>query len=355
MAKRRATSADVARLAGVSRTTVSFVLNDRADARIGAATRSRVHQAADRLGYRAHGPARQLAAGATRTLGLVLRRSAEQVAIDPLLPETLRGLTDQARAAGYRVQVEPLSAEPGAILDLLRSGEVDGLVISGPRIEDEALDGLDDPAADELPIVVHGSLPGSGLPSIDVDNVTGARQAVEHLITLGHRHIACITNAPLTYTSARERLEGYRAALEAAGIPAEPALEAIGGFDPPSGSRAMTELLGREVDFSAVFAAGDSVALGAIAALRQAGRRVPRDISIVGFDDIPLAAYLDPPLTTVRLPARELGALAGRILLDRLQAIAVPARTLLATRLMVRGSAVAPTAATAAAVVLMGR
>ena len=344
MTQRRATSADVARLAGVSRTTVSFVLNGRPEARIREATRARVLAAADRLDYRAHGPARQLAAGATHTLGLVLRRSPEKVAVDPLLPETLRGLTEAARSADYRIAVEPLQADPGLILDLLRSGEVDGLVLSGPRVEDEGLDGLDDPGSEDLPIVIHGSLPGSGLPSVDVDNTSGARQAVEHLLALGHRRVACITNAPLGYTSARERLAGYHAALAAAGLASDPRLEAAGDFDPPSGGRAMADLLGREVDFSAVFVASDSVALGAIAALRQAGRRVPGDISIVGFDDIPLAAYLDPPLTTVRLPARDLGAQAGRILLDRLHAIAVPARTLLATRLMIRGSAVAPAA-----------
>ncbi|HEX5465418.1 MAG TPA: LacI family DNA-binding transcriptional regulator [Candidatus Limnocylindrales bacterium] len=355
MTNRRATSADVARLAGVSRTTVSFVLNERAEARIGAATRARVLEAAEQLGYRAHGPARQLAEGATRTLALVLRRSAEQVAMDPLLPETLRGLTDTARAAGYRVQVAPLAAEPGLVLDLLRSGEVDGLVISGPRVEDERLDGLDDPTIEELPIVVHGSLPGSALPSVDVDNGAGARQAVDHLIALGHRQIACITNAPLGYTSARERLDGYRAALSAAGIPHDPRLEAIGDFDPPSGGRAMAELLGRGVDFTAAFVAGDSVALGAIAALRESGRGVPRDISVVGFDDIPLAAYVDPPLTTVRLPARDLGAQAARVLLDRLAALTVPARTVLATRLVVRGSAIRPTVAPAPAAALMGR
>jgi LacI family transcriptional regulator, galactose operon repressor len=349
MSNRRATSADVARLAGVSRTTVSFVLNDRADARIGAATRKRVLEAADRLGYRPHASARHLAAGTTHTLALVLQRSAEQAAMDPLLPEMLRGLTESVGTLGYRVQLESLGEGSGAVLDLVRSREVDGVIVSGPRLEDPGLAGLEDPANAELPIVIHGSLPGSGLPSIDVDNFSGARQAVEQLIGLGHQRIACICSARMGFTSAQERRAGYRSALAEAGLPTERSLEASGDFEPASGSQAMSDLLEREVDFSAVFVASDSLALGAIAALRAAARNVPGDVSVVGFDDIPLAAYVDPPLTTVRVPARDLGGQAGRLLIDRLNAVAVPARTLLATRLIVRGSAAAPAA------IVMGR
>jgi LacI family transcriptional regulator len=173
--------------------------------------------------------------------------------------------------------------------------------------------------------------------SVDVDNVAGARGAVEHLLSLGHRRIACITNARLVYTAAQERLAGYTGALTAAGIAIDNELIAEADFDAPSGHVAMAELIGRTT-FDAAFVASDVVALGAIGALREAGLKVPGDVSIVGFDDIPLAAYFDPPLTTVRLPAFELGQAAGRALLERLADRANPHRTLLPTELIVRGS-----------------
>ena len=193
--QRRPTSADVAALAGVSRTTVSFVINDRAGASIPVETRRRVEAAALELGYHPHGPARQLAAGASLTLGLVLRQSAEQVAADALLAETLWGLASAARAGGYRVLIEPLAPGDGTYADLLRSHRTDGLVVSGPRSDDDDLVAL---VRDGFPIVLQGSLPGLDAPSVDVDNRAGAAGAVEHLVELGHRRIGCITNAPRT-------------------------------------------------------------------------------------------------------------------------------------------------------------
>jgi LacI family transcriptional regulator len=180
-------------------------------------------------------------------------------------------------------------------------------------------------------------LPEIGVPSVDVDNVHGARTAVEHLLALGHTRIGCITNAPLAYTAAQSRLAGYRAALTAAGIEAAPSWVEEAAFDAASGHRAMANLL-RAADLTAVFVASDVVAFGAIGAMRAAQLRVPEDMSVVGFDDIPLAAFFDPPLTTVRLPAYELGHAAGIALLDRISHASVPARTLLPTELVVRAS-----------------
>ncbi len=332
MDPRRPTSADVAALAGVSRTTVSFVLNGR-DVSISPATRERVIQAARQLGYHPHASARQLVGGRSHTLGLVFRQTAEQVAGDAFLAENLRGLTTAARTGGFRIIVEAHDAGDGPYADLLRTGRCDGLAVSGPRIDDRELVTL---TRDGFPIVLQGSLPGVAVPSVDVDNLAGAQGAVEHLLSLGHRRIGCITNAPLAYTAARERLGGYQTALAAAGIEADAAWVAEGGFDAPSGHRAMEQLLGQDLD--AVFVASDVVALGAIGAARAAGLRVPDDLSIVGFDDIPLAAFFDPPLTTVRLPAYELGHAVGVALLDRIASATLPGRTLLPTELVVRAS-----------------
>lgn len=334
MPKRRPTSADVAALAQVSRTTVSFVLNDRAGIRIPDETRERVLRAAATLDYHPNSVARQLVRGASRSVGLVLRQTPEQVANDGLLAETLRGLASAVRAAEHRVLLETLVPGEGHYANLVRSGRADGLIISGPRYDDQELVDL---ARDGFPVVIQGSLPGLDVPSVDVDNAAGARLAVEHLLALGHRRIACITNAPLAYTAASERVAGYREALAAANVAEDPALLAEGGFDAASGHRAIAEILSR-TGFDAVFVASDVVAIGAIAGLRDAGLSVPGDVSVVGFDAIPLAAYLDPPLTTVSVPAHDLGLAAGRAILDRIAGRPVAGRTLLPTELIVRAS-----------------
>jgi LacI family transcriptional regulator len=325
---------------------VSFVLNDRPDVKLPDETRQRVLIAAKRLGYQPNASARRLAGGHSHVIALVMRQSPEQVASDAGLAETLRGLAAAARAGGFRVMVEPLAPDgPHATYtSLLRAQHADGLVISGPRVDDPSLLEL---VGEGFPIVLQGALPDVSCPSVDVDNVAGARGAVEHLLALGHRRIACITNAPLVYTAAQERLAGYNEALQAAGIEPDPDLIIEGNFDASSGHRAMAELLERTA-FEAAFVASDVVALGAIGALRAAGLDCPQDVSIVGFDDIPLAAYFDPPLTTVRLPAFELGQAAGRALLDRIAEREIAPRTLLRTELVIRSSTRAAGAAMAA-------
>ena len=338
--RRRPTSADVAARAGVSRTTVSFVLNDRPGTNISLTTRERVREAAAELGYHPHASARGLAGGMSHILGFVLRQSPEQVAGDAALAETLSGLAAAARTAGFRVMVEPLDPVQGSYESLLRAQHADGIVVSGPRIDDAGLARL---ARDGFPIVLQGSLPGINVPSVDIDNFSGALRAVEHLIGLGWRRIACITNAPLAYTASQQRLDGYRAALDAAGIPFDENLVAHAAFDAGSGHRVMADLL-RRASIEAVFVASDVVAFGAIAAIREAGLRVPDDISVVGFDDIALAAFFDPPLTTVRLPAYDLGVAVGTALLDRVAGRPVPDRTLLPTELIVRSSTAPRTA-----------
>ena len=339
MGASRPTSADVAAEAGVSRTTVSLVLNDAPGVSISHATRLRVREAAERLGYHAHHSARGLAGGKSHTLGLVLRQTPEQVASDAFLPQTLRGVVAAARQSRYRVLVEPVAPGHDRYIDLARSGRTDGLVVSGPRVDDDA--DLELVSADGFPIVIQGSLPGSATPSVDIDNFASARLAVEHLVTLGHRRIACITNAPIVYTAARDRLAGYQAVMAEARLTTPSELVVEGAFGAPSGREAMESLLGGEPP-TAVFVASDIVALGAIAAINDAGLNVPGDISVIGFDDVPLAAYFDPPLTTVRLPAFELGLATGRALLDVIAGRDVPARTLLPTELVVRASTSPP-------------
>jgi LacI family transcriptional regulator len=316
----------------VSQTTVSLVLNGRSG-HVSAATRQKVLATAATLGYHLNTPARQLASGVTNTIGLVVRQTPEQIAGDAFLVATLHGLAAVAREAGYRVVVEPLPPGEGTYETLLRAQHVDGLVISGPRADDDELARL---VADGFPIVIHGSRLDLDAPSVDVDNEAGARTAVDHLLSLGHRRIACVV-FDLSYVAAQERLAGYRAAMRAAGIEPDPRLIVETGYRVGDTATTVAELLARE-EFSAVFAAADMTAAGVLGALRMAGRRVPDDVSLVGFDDIPLAQHLDPPLTTIRVPAVQVGEAVGRALLDRLAGLGQTGRTLLPVELMVRAS-----------------
>jgi DNA-binding LacI/PurR family transcriptional regulator len=204
-----------------------------------------------------------------------------------------------------------------------------------PRIDDAGLKRL---AQVDIPTVLMGELNGTDLYSVDVDNRRAAQQAVEYLLGLGHRQIACISNALPNFTSASDRILGYKDALLSAGIRIDERLIRFGDFDPASGYRQMRSLLA-DRSFTAAFVASDNVAIGAKAALREAGLRIPENISLVGFDDIPWAQYSDPPLTTIRLPAQRLAQTSCVILMDLLQGKEPPTRRLiLNTELIVRKS-----------------
>ena len=309
----RPTSKDVATLAGVSRTTVSFVMNDRSDVKIPEETRRRVRDAARELGYHPHASARRLAGGRSHVLALVLRQSPEQVAGDAVLAETLRGLAAAARTGGFRVMVEPFALDDPMVTytALLRAQHADGLVISGPRVDDPFLAEL---VRDGFPIVLQGALPNIDAPSVDVDNVAGARGAVEHLISLGHKRIGYIAGPP-GFRSAIERLAGFREALAARSIQFGPELIVEGGYTYESGVAGGEKLLALSPRPTAIFASNDEMAAGVYRVANRLGLAVPGDLSIVGFDDGPLASRLLPSLTTIRLPIRELGRLAANKIL----------------------------------------
>ena len=338
MSRSRPTSRDVARLAGVSRTTVSLVLNNVPGVKISPETRQRVLEAARQLNYYPDVSARRLVSGKTHTIALVWHRGPDAVYWDAFLPGFLQGITRAARRYGYHLLFRPIEQdEPDdAYVELARGHHTDGLVLSGPRADDPHLLGLH---RDGFPLVLHGQLPGTDIPSVDVDNVRGAIQAVRHLLALGHRRIGLITNAPLAYTSARQRLDGYRQALEEAGLVPDDDLVRFGDFDEESGRRAMSDLLDLPSPPTAVFVASDMVAIGALRAILDRGLRVPEDIAVVGFDDIAAARFVSPPLTTIRVPALGLGWTAGELLI-RIIEQDVPNQTqvLLETELIVRQS-----------------
>lgn len=335
---RRVTSQDVADLAGVSRTTVSFVLNNIHRFSIRPETAEKVRSAARELGYYPNASAKALASNQTKSIGLILTRSPEYIASDPFLPQILSGTLDVAKQHSLSLLVEWV--EPGeqleTYLQLTRAHHIDGMILMTPRTDDTGIEALQEA---DIPVVVMGYIPGSTLHSVDVDNLGAAQKAVEYLISLGHRQIACITNAAIPYTSAAQRLSGYRQALEAAGITYDPDLVREGDFGGQSGYKQMKSLLESGKKFSAAFIASDAVALGAYNAIREAGLTIPGDISIVGFDDLLLSSFISPSLTTIRMPAREIAQDSCYLLMRLMKREFPESRTIsLPTELIVRES-----------------
>lgn len=318
MKNKRVTSQDVANLVGVSRTTVSLVLNDVKGIHISPETRQKVRNAADKLGYIPNATAQALATRRARAIGLVMTRSPHHIASDTFLPQILGGLLDVVKQHKLRLLFESVEAEhqDRVYLELARAKHIDGMILLTPRIDDAGLKRLEEV---DVPSVLMGKLADSNLYSVDVDNRLAAKQATHYLIDLGHKKIACISNARPSYSAAPDRVLGYRDALVEAGLTPDDDLIQYADFDPQSGFACMQTLLASGKEFTAVFVASDNVAMGVKSALREAGLHIPEDISIIGFDDIPWAKYSDPPLTTIHLPAQEMASEACLMLLNLMQ------------------------------------
>ncbi|MET9252349.1 LacI family DNA-binding transcriptional regulator [Streptomyces sp. NPDC048182] len=343
------TLADVAARAQVSPATVSRVLNGNYP--VAAATRERVLAAVDELDYVLNGPASSLAAATSDLVGILVNDIA-----DPFFG-IMAGAIQSAvcgpggRAGGERLAVVcNTGGDPGrelTYLTLLQRQRAAAVVLTGGAVEDPAhraavAEKLRKLGAAGTRVVLCGRppVPGAGAVALAFDNRGGARELTEHLLGLGHRRIGCVAGPP-ERTTTRHRLEGHRAALAAHGVPDEPHRTVHGGYDRRSGYEAARELLRREPALTALVTANDSVALGACAALRDAGLRVPEDVSVTGFDDLPFSADACPALTTVRLPLAEAGARAGRIAMGR-EAAPGGGTELVRGELAVRGSCGAP-------------
>lgn len=338
MATKRVTSLDVAKRAEVSRTTVSLVLNNVQSIQISEETRQRVIEAAHDLGYVPNAAAQALAKRQAQIIGLILTRSPHHITSDAFLTQILDGLIGFFQQHGLHLLIEIVEPhhQKEAYLQLVRAKHIDGVLLSGPRFDDEGLRALEE---NNFPTVLIGQMSGSSLCSVDVDNCAAAKLAVDHLLQLGHKRIAFVANAPLDFTAASERLRGYRECLESAGLPFDDRLVLYGDFDPQSGYIQMGNLLAVRPLPSAVFVASDVVAIGAMLAIREHGLRIPQDIALVGFDNVPFSRYVDPPLTTVHLPAHELARRSGEMLYQLIRQEPVPLRQiLLDTHLVVRQS-----------------
>ncbi len=319
----------VAAAAGVSAATVSRILNGSAI--VSEDKRAAVDEAIARLGFVPNPVARGLAGGRTLSVGVVTQ------AIDsPFYGGALRGIEDTLSHAGYSplfVSGQWSAAHEARCIDVLKSRRVDGIIVLTGRLSDSALAAT----ARELPMVVTGrTLKAPGLYAMDFDNFGGARLATHHLLSLGHRRIAFIAG-DLKHPDGKERLRGYRAALEAAGLAYEPALVMPGSFTEASGLEAVERLIDSREPFTAIFASNDQMAFGAALALHRRRLHVPGDVSLVGFDDLAAALYAIPPLTTVHHPVYELGQLAAGAMLQLL-AGKPPTQDLPVPRLVVRES-----------------
>jgi LacI family transcriptional regulator len=302
---------DVAREAGVSVATVSRVWNEAAF--VSPETRQRVAEVATRLGYSPHGAARSLITRTTHAIGVLLPDLYGE-----FFSEIIRGIDHAAQDDGYHILVSSSHDSKDEIDAALRSmrGRVDGMIIMSPDLEAQrtlhTLQG-------SFPVVLlNGGAESKAFDTITIDNHEGATAMVRHLIAHGHKRIAMIGGPERNYDAA-ERLRGYESALAESGIARDDSLEVRGDFSELSGHRAVQQLLALSPRPTAIFAANDSMAIGALSALRERGLRVPEDMAVAGFDDIPLARYMNPPLSTVHVDISLLGERAAALLLSSLQ------------------------------------
>jgi LacI family transcriptional regulator len=306
-----ATIRDVARAAGVSIATVSRVFNG--SSRVSESTEGRVWEAARDLDYWPHGGARSLTTSRTDALGVLLPDMYGE-----FFSEVIRGIDQAARREGYQVLISSSHADADGVITASRSmrGRIDGMMM---MCSDEASAEASVEVARRFPLVLlNPRRPFDGCSSISIANYEGAYGVVSHLVRLGHREVAVVTG-PDGNGDSDERVRGYRRALADAGIDPLPGLRVAGDFTESSGYRAATVLLRHDPRPTAVFCANDSMAIGLLSALGNAGLDVPRDLAVAGFDDIAIARYLRPPLTTVHVDAFELGERAVRLLVSSIR------------------------------------
>jgi len=309
------TLVDVARAAGVSQATVSRVLAGLGGARIDTA--DRIHDAAEALGYRPSGIARSLRVNSSRTIGIIVTDIENP--FYARLVHAIEGVSHQEGFAALLCNANYDVTSVHSYMNVLEERRVDGVIISVAKLDIKSTPWL---AEHRLPIVLVDS-PATGLraPAIAADNRLGGRLAIDHLLGLGHERIGHIMPSKVIH-AARERLAGANDGLRWAGVPTPLSIVEVNRYDLAAGTKAMTTLLKKSPDITAVFVYNDLMAIGAMDAIHRAGMSIPRDISIVGFDDIPNAEYCHPPLTTIRQSVEAMGRWAFRQLRNEMVAAA---------------------------------
>lgn len=330
---------DVAELAGVNVSTASRALSSDKQSLVTAATRRRVVDAAEQLGYRANLQASALRRGRTGTVGVIVADIS-----NPFIGPVIRGITN---ALGSRdllpimTETRDSSDEFTQICDKMLAQRVDGIITTAARYSDRRL--LKRVAAEVPTVLAVRELPDSGIPAISHDDVTGGRLAAEHLVSLGHTDVAQLMG-PQDIWSFEGRGHGFRDAVARAGVSCVEIQVPIRLPTAEAGRALVGELLARSEDLpTAVFAHNDSIAIGALGVLRERGIRCPADVSLIGYNDVPLVDQISPPLTTIRLPGYELGRLAAEFLVTRIDGSEMTAGKIqLAPELVVRASTEPP-------------
>lgn len=333
----RPTLADVARLAGVATSTASIAVNNKG--RVNAATRAKVLAAAQALGYQPNAVARRLASRQTNAIAVVVPSLA-----NPFFATIVHELQRKLLAAGLDIIMynteDDVQLEAKHVESLLRN-RVDGVVFIGQHTGAEH---PNDPLLRELPergiqvVLVERELSISPAAQIYADKKEGARNAVRHLVSLGHRRIAMVAGF-LNLGGSFLRRGGYEMALKEAGIAIDNELVVDGRFTPLGGYQAAKELLERRPDVSALFVANDLMSIGVLKALQESGRKIPDDVSVIGFDNIPESRFLNPSLSTVEMPTRRLGQAAAEVLLSALDGKALgPQKLVIPVELIIRDS-----------------
>lgn len=315
---RKPTSNDVAKLAQVSRSAVSLVLSGRADAaRLSSDTQQKVVRAAEALHYRPNASGRSLVRGKTDTVGLIVR-DLELLDVDPVLSLLLSGILQRCRDSGYQVLVETARSAGGGdpFGELMDSGRIDGMIVENADYGDPSLRRL---IQSGRPVVIFGSQGLAEEHSVgDGEHRTG-EMVTEHLIANGRRRIAHIAYSNEGIFSVDQRLAGYRTALSKAGLSLGPDYVVAANFSMDSGYRAMQQLLALGQPPDGVFIGSDAVAIGAMAAIKDAGLSIPGDIAVASIDDIEMGRFCRPSLTSVPINARQSGEMAADMLIDMMQ------------------------------------
>jgi LacI family transcriptional regulator len=334
MPTERLTIRQIAKLAGVSRSSVSRVLNSHPN--VSPEMREQVQKVIAETGYQPSPIARSLSNRRSRIIGLVIPLAIRSLFDDPFFPRLIQGISQGCNMHDYTLSLFLFHSqeEEKELFDgISRSQFLDGVLVTATRSGDTLIPRL---LENQVPLVVQGRHEDPRISYVDADNVTGAAMAITHLLGLGYQRVSTVTG-PLDSTAAQDRKQGYLDALRERGQPVEEALIVGGDFTQAGGYEAMQRLLPRQPD--AVFVASDTMAMGALQAIRGAGLTVPDDIALVGFDDLPQSTMVDPPLTTVRQPIRRMGALAVEMLVECLENEAdSPRHIVLPTELVIRGS-----------------
>lgn len=324
----------IAELSKVSRSTVSRVINNHPN--VNAVTRERVMEVIRKVNFQPNLAARGLAKGFTRILGLVIPMSVPALFNDPYFSTFIQGVSAACNLHDHSVMLwlaDP-EYERRTIRQILYSGLVDGVIVASNLLEDPVVQAL---AESNLPYILNGRHPSNDQVSyVDIDNIASAREAVLHLLRLGRQRIGTISG-PHDMIAGADRLAGYSAALRDRGQTIDLELIVESDFTEMGGYQAMQRLILRRPD--AVFVASDTMAVGALRALREANLRVPEDVAVIGFDDMPFAARTTPSLSTIRQPIQRSGELATETLIDMIQhPQATTRRVILPTELVVRAS-----------------